>query len=191
MSYTLESFASECKNILTADPGRAGREKIRDLVQDALKDEKFIATYINDSTPDRQVIYEDDDLGFCGDFERNCFAWDHLHGPASDTSGNRQLVYSIGQVGGRHIGDVGKRSERDRHRQRLATLARAGMVVEHRMMGAGDAGGHAIGRHEVAAVHANVAGAALRIFGDKRGRHADAAAEARLFDRRRKKGEAE
>lgn len=65
MSYTLESFASECKMALSADPGRAGREKVRDLVQQALKDEKFIATYINDKTPDRQVIYEDADLGFC------------------------------------------------------------------------------------------------------------------------------
>ena len=65
MTVTLESFAADCKRILSADPGRAGREKVRDLVQNALKDENFIATYINDSTPDRQVIYEDADLGFC------------------------------------------------------------------------------------------------------------------------------
>jgi len=65
MSFTLESFASECRRILAADPSRAGREKVRDLVQEALKDEKFIASYINDNTPDRQVIYEDADLGFC------------------------------------------------------------------------------------------------------------------------------
>jgi hypothetical protein len=65
MSFTLESFAADCKRALSADPGRTGREKVRDLVQLALKDEKFIAAYINDNTPDRQVIYEDAELGFC------------------------------------------------------------------------------------------------------------------------------
>ncbi len=65
MSFTLDSFASECHRILKQDSTPAGREKVRDLVQQALKDEKFIATYINDNTPDRQVIYEDPELGFC------------------------------------------------------------------------------------------------------------------------------
>jgi hypothetical protein len=65
MSFTLESFASDVHRILKEDPGRSGREKVRNLVQEALKDEKFIATYINDNTPDRQVIYEDPELGFC------------------------------------------------------------------------------------------------------------------------------
>jgi hypothetical protein len=65
MSFTLESFASDVQRILKADPSPTGREKVRDLVQEALKDEKFISTYINDNTPDRQVIYEDAELGFC------------------------------------------------------------------------------------------------------------------------------
>ena len=65
MGFTLESFASQCQQILKNDAGRAGREKVRDLVQEALKDEKFISTYVNDNTPDRQVIYEDPELGFC------------------------------------------------------------------------------------------------------------------------------
>lgn len=65
MGFTLESFAADVKQVLKDDPGPAGRERVRHLVQEALKDDKFIATYINDSTPDRQVIYEDPDLGFC------------------------------------------------------------------------------------------------------------------------------
>ena len=64
MSITLESFAADCRSILKADPGLPGREKVRDLVQEALKDEKFIASYINDNTPERQVIYEDAELSF-------------------------------------------------------------------------------------------------------------------------------
>ena len=65
MAFTLESFASDVQQILKQDPSPAGREKVRDLVQEALKDEKFISTYVNDNTPDRQVIYEDTELGFC------------------------------------------------------------------------------------------------------------------------------
>jgi predicted metal-dependent enzyme (double-stranded beta helix superfamily) len=65
MGNTLESFAADVERILRADPGRTGREKVRDLVQDILKDEKFVGTYVNDNTPDRQVIYEDPELGFC------------------------------------------------------------------------------------------------------------------------------
>ena len=65
MPATLESFASECRQILKADPGPAGREQVRELVQQILKDETFVTTYINDNTPDRQVIYEDPELGFC------------------------------------------------------------------------------------------------------------------------------
>ena len=65
MSFTLETFAGDVQKFLQRDAGPAGRQKVRDLVQEALRDEKFIATYINDNTPDRQVIYEDPELGFC------------------------------------------------------------------------------------------------------------------------------
>lgn len=65
MSFTLDSFAAECHRILKTDPGRAGREKVRDLVKEAVKDEKFLEAYLNEDTPERQVIYEDPELGFC------------------------------------------------------------------------------------------------------------------------------
>jgi predicted metal-dependent enzyme (double-stranded beta helix superfamily) len=65
MAVTLESFASDIQRILKADPSRTGREKVRDLVQEALKDDPFVKSYVNDNTPDRQVLYEDADLGFC------------------------------------------------------------------------------------------------------------------------------
>jgi len=65
MGFTLDSFASECHRILKDDPSPKGREKVRDLVQEVLKDDKFLTTYLTDNTPDRQVIYEDPELGFC------------------------------------------------------------------------------------------------------------------------------
>jgi hypothetical protein len=65
MGFTLEKLASECHQILTADPGVGGRAKVRDLVQEVLKDDVFLGTYLNENTPDRQVIYEDPEIGFC------------------------------------------------------------------------------------------------------------------------------
>ena len=51
MDFTLDTFASECRKILTADPSPVGRGKVRDLVQEVLKDEKFLTTYLNENTP--------------------------------------------------------------------------------------------------------------------------------------------
>jgi hypothetical protein len=65
MGFTLETFAAACRRLLQQDPSPAGREKVRELVEQALKDKDFIAAYINDNTPERQVIYEDPELGFC------------------------------------------------------------------------------------------------------------------------------
>jgi predicted metal-dependent enzyme (double-stranded beta helix superfamily) len=65
MDTTLENFSAECRRILKADPGREGREKVRALVEEALKDQAFIAAYFSDDGAERKIIYEDPDLGFC------------------------------------------------------------------------------------------------------------------------------
>jgi hypothetical protein len=65
MGYTIETFAGECQRLLKADSTPAGRERVRLLVEDVLKDEKFTGQYLNERTPERQVIYEDAELGFC------------------------------------------------------------------------------------------------------------------------------
>lgn len=65
MNFTLETFAASIRDALQRDPSPAGRDKVRGLVEDALRDERFLQQYINDNTPERQVIYEDPDLGFC------------------------------------------------------------------------------------------------------------------------------
>src|SRR5580700_12267578 len=64
MAYSLEQFTADCKAALQADPGAAGREKVRDLVSRALKSPEFVATYIPAGTPERKVLYEDPELGF-------------------------------------------------------------------------------------------------------------------------------
>jgi hypothetical protein len=65
MAYTLEQFSSECHRILSEDPGVAGRKKVCGLVQDVLKDENFVARHLHDGVPERKILYEDPELGFC------------------------------------------------------------------------------------------------------------------------------
>ena len=61
MGYTLESFASECHDILADDPGVAGREKVRDLLKQVLVDSTFVAeNFSENNDAPRSILYEDD-----------------------------------------------------------------------------------------------------------------------------------
>jgi predicted metal-dependent enzyme (double-stranded beta helix superfamily) len=65
MAQTLEQFATKCHDILKADPGPAGRNKVCALLQETLRDETFIATNLGDAVPERKILYEDPELKFC------------------------------------------------------------------------------------------------------------------------------
>jgi hypothetical protein len=65
MGYTLEQFSKECHRILAEDPGVEGRKKVCALVQDVLKDETFVAKHLHEGVPERKILYEDPELGFC------------------------------------------------------------------------------------------------------------------------------
>jgi len=65
MPYTLEQFAAACRKILKAEPGTEGRKKVCALVQEVLQDKTFVAAHLRDDTPERKVLYEDPELGFC------------------------------------------------------------------------------------------------------------------------------
>lgn len=66
MSDTLNRLAAECHDALKADPGPAGRKKVLESVKKALKDAEFIREYLPDTAEkERNVIYEDPELGFC------------------------------------------------------------------------------------------------------------------------------
>jgi hypothetical protein len=65
MTYTLEQFASRCHDLLKAHPGPAGREQVCTILQEVLQDEEFVATYLGDDVAERQILYEDPELGFC------------------------------------------------------------------------------------------------------------------------------
>ncbi|MBM4442243.1 MAG: hypothetical protein FJ027_17640 [Candidatus Rokubacteria bacterium] len=65
MGYTLEQFAKECRDALKAEPGPNGRKKVCDILQTVLKDSAFVARHVGDDVPERKILYEDAELGFC------------------------------------------------------------------------------------------------------------------------------
>jgi hypothetical protein len=65
MGHTLEQFAAACRTILAREPGVRGRQKVSALLQEVLRDEAFLAAHFNAETPERKVLYEDPELGFC------------------------------------------------------------------------------------------------------------------------------
>ena len=65
MTTTLQQFAAECHTILQSEPGPSGRRKICMRLEELLRDPDFVAAHVTESTPERQVLYEDPALGFC------------------------------------------------------------------------------------------------------------------------------
>jgi hypothetical protein len=65
MAYTLEQFSAECHRILGAEPGVEGRQKVCALLQEVLKDDAFVTANLGDDVPERKILYEDPDFGFC------------------------------------------------------------------------------------------------------------------------------
>jgi hypothetical protein len=65
MSHSLEQLSVACHDALAADPGVVGRKKVCGLIQEALKDDDFVAAHLGDEVPDRKILYEDAELGFC------------------------------------------------------------------------------------------------------------------------------
>lgn len=65
MHLTLEQFAARCHDTLKAQPGPAGRQQVAAMLEDVLKDQDFVDTYVDASVGERHILYEDSELGFC------------------------------------------------------------------------------------------------------------------------------
>jgi hypothetical protein len=65
MGHTLETFSAACRRALAENPGVEGRRRVCEMVREVLKDDGFIAAHLRDDTPERDVLYEDPELGFC------------------------------------------------------------------------------------------------------------------------------
>jgi hypothetical protein len=84
MRYTLEQFADQCHRLLAEEPGPAGRQKVRAVVEDVLKDGEFVEQYLGRRTAEREILYEDPELGFCilaHHYEGARTSNPHDHGP--------------------------------------------------------------------------------------------------------------
>ena len=93
MRHNLDQFSAECRQILKQDTGVEGRKKVCALVQEVLKDEDFINIYLDDDVPERKVLYEDPELGFCilGHVYRSAKDSNpHDHGPSWAIYGQAQ-----------------------------------------------------------------------------------------------------
>ena len=66
MSYTLEQFCQDCREALTSNPGRAGRDIARGKLEQLLVDPDFLASTLGESqAPGVETIFEDPELDFC------------------------------------------------------------------------------------------------------------------------------
>jgi predicted metal-dependent enzyme (double-stranded beta helix superfamily) len=81
MTRTLATFAADLREILHADDNPAGRERVAALLREALADRAFIESLFDDASPERKVLYEDPQLGFCVLAHRYT---DARHGPPHD-----------------------------------------------------------------------------------------------------------
>jgi hypothetical protein len=83
--HTLPSFAAQVRDILKDDNTPAGRDKVAALLRDALADRPFVDSLFDDESPERKVVYEDPQLGFCILAHRYTDARNgppHDHGPS-------------------------------------------------------------------------------------------------------------
>jgi hypothetical protein len=65
MAHTLQQFAGQCHDLLKAHPGPAGRQKVANLLKEVLVDKQFVEAHLGANVGEREVIYEDPELGFC------------------------------------------------------------------------------------------------------------------------------
>ena len=65
MDPQLKTFIDQCRHSLTTQPGPAGREQVARLLRTLLTDTAFIDRHITPEVGEREMLYEDPDLGFC------------------------------------------------------------------------------------------------------------------------------
>ena len=66
MSYLLEDFCADTRSILKTADNSAGRDQVRQKLEQLLKDPDFCAEYVGEENDAGLAqIYQDDELGFC------------------------------------------------------------------------------------------------------------------------------
>lgn len=94
MAHTLEAFARKAHELLSAEPGPAGREKVRAHLAEVLEDDDFVELHLGAGNESRRkLLFEDPELGFC--IFAHVYAGErgsrpHDHGPAWAIYGQAQ-----------------------------------------------------------------------------------------------------
>ena len=65
MNQTLSDLATRCKTLLGETPGPEGRAKVAAMLSDMLADPAKVDALVPPSTGERDLLYQDPDLGFC------------------------------------------------------------------------------------------------------------------------------
>jgi len=65
MTRTLAAFASQVRNILLERNNPAGREQVAGVLRAALQDRPFVESLFDAGTPERKIVHENPQLGFC------------------------------------------------------------------------------------------------------------------------------
>lgn len=65
MPLTLQTFAARIREALQRGNDPAGREQAAAILRDALQDRAFVQSLFDDRSPERKVVYQDPQLGFC------------------------------------------------------------------------------------------------------------------------------
>ena len=61
----VSDLATQCKSLLSTDPGPKGRNKVAALLSEVLADPVNVAALIPAETGERDLLYQDPELGFC------------------------------------------------------------------------------------------------------------------------------
>ena len=64
MSYDLNAFTADCHRIFSSDDNPGGREKVRVLFENLLRNEEFVRKHCVDSPPGLHLLFEDPELKF-------------------------------------------------------------------------------------------------------------------------------
>ena len=85
MPLTLATFAARVRETLQQEDNPAGRDKVAAQLRDALHDRAFVESLFDADAPERKIVYEDPQLGFCILAHRYTDAKNsppHDHGPS-------------------------------------------------------------------------------------------------------------
>lgn len=85
MRHSLQSFAASCHEILESQDNPAGRRQVATLLAELLQDPAFVAAQFDAAAPERKVLYEDAQLGFCilaHEYRAARDSGPHDHGPS-------------------------------------------------------------------------------------------------------------